>query len=204
MSDLRYEEIRGLISASKRLLGKDKVNESNDIRSNYLLTEQDSSDLRQRINPLKSIKKSFKKEKNDEDSEDKKGDKQQSYRISGGILTIHGTDRSQLELTTDEKIAFQETMDEFIEDVSSLVNFDALHIYQNDVEWGGKIIDFDLDFYFTIGENNGIYINGDMIKIDEQFLGMINDLQSFYEKFKAKWSKVTAARKRTSPKSMGV
>lgn len=204
MSDSRYEEIRGLLSASKRLLGKDRVSESNEIRSNYLLTEQDSSDLRQRINPLKSIKKSFKKEKGDEDSEDKKGDKQQSYRISGGILTIHGTDRSQLELTTDEKIAFQETMDEFIEDVSSLVNFDALHIYQNDVEWGGKIIDFDLDFYFTIGENNGIYINGDMIKIDEEFLGMINDLQSYYEKFKAKWSKVTAARKRTSPKNMGV
>lgn len=204
MSDSRYEEIRGLLSASKRLLGKDRVSESNEIRSNYLLTEQDSSDLRQRINPLKSIKKSFKKEKGDEDTEDKKGDKQQSYRISGGILTIHGTDRSQLELTTDEKIAFQETMDEFIEDVSSLVNFDALHIYQNDVEWGGKIIDFDLDFYFTIGENNGIYINGDMIKIDEEFLGMINDLQSYYEKFKAKWSKVTAARKRTSPKNMGV
>ena len=204
MSDSRYEEIRGLLSASKRLLGKDRVSESNEIRSNYLLTEQDSSDLRQRINPLKSIKKSFKKEKGDDDTEDKKGDKQQSYRISGGILTIHGTDRSQLELTTDEKIAFQETMDEFIEDVSSLVNFDALHIYQNDVEWGGKIIDFDLDFYFTIGENNGIYINGDMIKIDEEFLGMINDLQSYYEKFKAKWSKVTAARKRTSPKNMGV
>jgi hypothetical protein len=204
MSDSRYEEIRGLLSASKRLLGKDRVSESNEILSNYLLTEQDSSDLRQRINPLKSIKKSFKKEKGDEDTEDKKGDKQQSYRISGGILTMHGTDRSQLELTTDEKIAFQETMDEFIEDVSSLVNFDALHIYQNDVEWGGKIIDFDLDFYFTIGENNGIYINGDMIKIDEEFLGMINDLQSYYEKFKAKWSKVTAARKRTSPKNMGV
>lgn len=204
MSDLRYDEIRGLISASKRLLGKDKINESNEIRSNYLLTEQDSSDLRQRINPLKSIKKSFKKEKAEDETDSKRGDKQQSYRISGGILTIHGTDRSQLELTTDEKIAFQETMDEFIEDVSSLVNFDALHIYQNDVEWGGKIIDFDLDFYFTIGENNGIYINGDMIKIDEEFLKMINDLQSYYEKFKAKWSKVTAARKRTSPKSMGV
>jgi hypothetical protein len=124
-------------------------------------------------------------------------DKQQKYRISGGILALHGKDRSDLDITSDEKIAFQETMDEFVEEVSDLADFNTLNVYPNNVDWSGKIIDQDVDFTFTIGENSGIYINGEMVKVDEEFLDMINKLQQFYQKFKSKWGKVLANRKKT-------
>lgn len=124
-------------------------------------------------------------------------DKVQKYRISGGILALHGKDRSDLDITSDEKVAFQETMDEFVNEVSDLVDFNKLNLYPNNVEWSGKIIDFDIDFLFSIGEESGIYINGDMIKTDDDFLTMITKLKSFYEKFKSKWSKVLASRKKT-------
>lgn len=124
-------------------------------------------------------------------------DKQQKYRISGGILSLHGKDRSDLDITTDEKVAFQETMDEFVDEVSDLVDFNTLNVYPNNVDWSGKIIDQDIDFTFTIGENSGIYINGEMVKVDEEFLEMINKLQQFYQKFKSKWGKVLANRKKT-------
>jgi hypothetical protein len=124
-------------------------------------------------------------------------DKQQKYRISGGILALHGKDRSNLDITTDDKLAFQETMDEFVEEVSDLVDFNTLNVYENNVDWSGKIIDEDIDFTFTIGENSGIYINGEMIKVDEDFLNMINKLQQFYQKFKSKWGRVLASRKKT-------
>jgi hypothetical protein len=88
-------------------------------------------------------------------------------------------------------------MDEFIEEVSDLVDFNQLNVYQNNVEWSGRIIDQDMDFIFTIGENNGIYINGDAVKVDPDFLDMINKLQRYYEKFKSKWSKIIASRKKT-------
>jgi hypothetical protein len=103
-----------------------------------------------------------------------------------------------LDITTDEKIAFQETMDEFVEEVSDLVDFNTLNVYKNSVEWSGKLIDEDIDFILTIGENSGIYINGEMIKVDEEFLTLINKLQQFYQKFKSKWGKVLANRKKTS------
>ena len=161
------------------------------IKKSYgILTEQD--DITSKINPIKDTAEDIEQTKS-------KGDKQQAYRISGGVLTLHGKDKTDLELTTDEKVAFQETMDEFIEQVSDLVDFQSLNVYQTDVEWGGKIIDFDIEFYFTIGENNGIYINGDMIKVDENFLNMLNKLQTYYEKFKSKWAKVVASRKKTTP-----
>ena len=108
-----------------------------------------------RVNPMEDIEKNI--ENTDEPKS--KDDKQQSYRISGGVITLNGKDSTDLELTTDEKIAFQETMDEFVDGVSDLVDFEPLNLYKTDVEWGGKIIDFDIEFYFTIGENNGIYIN---------------------------------------------
>jgi hypothetical protein len=42
-------------------------------------------------------------------------------------------------------------------------------------------------------------VNGTAIKVDQDFLTMINKLQQFYEKFKSKWSKVLAVRKKTKP-----
>ena len=124
-------------------------------------------------------------------------DKTQKYRISGGILSLHGKDRSELDITSDEKTAFQETMDEFVEEVSDLVDFDTLNVYPNNVDWSGKIIDEDIDFTFTIGENSGIYIDGSMVKVDEDFMEVLNKLQQFYQKFKSKWGKVLANRKKT-------
>lgn len=138
----------------------------------------------------------------DQGEEPSQQDKVQKYRISGGILALHGKDKSDLDITTDDKVAFQETMDEFVEEVSDLVDFNVLNVYPNNVEWSGKVIDEDLEFIFTIGEDSGIYINGQMVKVDQDFLDMINKLQQFYQKFKSKWGKVLASRKKTKESPM--
>ena len=131
----RYDEIKSLLKKSRVLL------------------EQDTQ-----INVAKDLEKRIKQDQDFETAEDNieqgkepsEKDKVQKYRISGGILALHGKDRSDLDITTDEKVAFQETMDEFVEEVSDLVDFNVLNVYPNNVEWSGKIIDFDLDFFFSI------------------------------------------------------
>lgn len=122
-------------------------------------------------------------------------DKEKSYRISGGELTLHGKSQKDLELSTDEKTEFQETMDEFVDEVSDLSDFGRLNMYPNNVEWSGKVIDFDIEFYYTIGEKNGVYINGNMIKLDQDLIELINKLTSYYEKFKSKWARILSQRK---------
>ena len=195
--DNKHDEIKNLLKASRTMLSNNKINESIDeIRNIYgIITEQGinltSGDVTDKINPTKSTE-----EKIEDDTEPSK-DKTQGYRISGGILVLHGKDKRDLELTTDDKISFQETMDEFVNEVAELVDFNKLNVYPNNVEWSGKIIDFDLEFFFSIGEESGIYINGDMIRTDDKFLEMINKLKKYYEKFKSKWSKVLAQRKKT-------
>ena len=125
-------------------------------------------------------------------------DKSETYRVSGGLVTLHGKDKQDLELNTDEKISFQETMDDFVDQVSDLSDFGTLHIYPNNVEWSGKVIDFDLEFFYSIGENNGVYVNGDMIKLDDNLVELIGKLTSYYEQFKSKWAKVLSSRKKTT------
>jgi hypothetical protein len=159
------------------------INEQEDLTLNNVTTK---------LNVTKNVEDKI------EDNTDTTDDKSQGYRVVGGIIVLHGKDNSDLELTTDEKIAFQETMNEFVEQVSDLVDFNKLNLYPNNVEWSGKIIDFDLDFFFTIGEENGVYVNGEMLKADDEFLEMINKLKVYYEKFKSKWAKVLASRKQTN------
>lgn len=198
-----HDEIKKLLKASRTMFSNDRtLKESINIRKKYnLINEQDSeeenefeqnnSDVLKKINTAKSIEDKL--EKDTESPEDKK----QGYRISGGILVLHGKDQTELELTTDEKIAFQETMDEFVNEVSDLAEFNKLNVYGNNVEWSGKIIDFDVDFIISIGEDNGLYLNGDMIKIDDKFLDLINKLKTYFEKFKSKWAKILSSRKKT-------
>lgn len=164
------------------------------LKKSRLLTESPSLGP---INLAKDIEKST------EDSMTKDVDSQEKnkkYRISGGILSIYGDNNTETSLTTDDKLAFQETMDEFIAEVSDLVDFGQLNLYKNSVEWSGKIVDFDVEFFMTIGEQNGVYINGNQLKLDEKFMDTMSKLTAYYEKFKSKWAKVIASRKKTKIK----
>ncbi len=199
-----HDEIKKLLNASRQMLNPSAIQEGEEIRKKYgILTEQGqglnltSGDVTKKINVGKAIEDDI--EDNEEEIEPSGKDLKQGYRISGGILVLHGKDQTELELTTDEKIAFQETMDEFVSEVSDLVDFNKLNIYPNNVEWSGKVIDFDVEFFFSIGEESGIYINGDMIKTDESFLDFMTKLKTYYEKFKSKWAKILAQRKKTKP-----
>lgn len=208
-----YEEIRNLLKASRTMLGGEKmVKESFEIKKRYgLILEQpetedgkidEPNNITKRDNPMDSIKRDIEYETADEgepgdDKEEKKSEKKKGYRISGGILYIHGSNEKDLQLTTDDKTAFQESMDEFVNEVAEIVDFNKLNLYPNNVEWSGKITEYDLEFFFSIGENNGVYINGTMMQVDEEFLKMMNKLKQYYEKFKTKWSKVIAVRKKT-------
>ena len=201
-----HDEIKKLLEASRKLLNNETINE--DIRRQYgLLTEQGvdltGDNVTKKINVAKSVDDTIDYETADtdgdgyNDEEESKDDKTQGYRISGGILVLHGKEQTELDLTTDEKIAFQETMDEFVAEVSDMVDFNKLNVYTNNVEWSGKLIEQDIEFFFSIGEENGIYIEGEMIKADDEFLGLITKLNTYYQKFKSKWAKILASRKKT-------
>lgn len=184
----QYDELKSFLKLSRDMLNKDNLKEQRDtLKSAGLIKEQEDMPDNIEMDSEEEI---------DIDMTPTK-DKQKTYRVSGGLITLHGKDKQQLELSTEEKTAFQETMDDFVNDVSDLSDFGKLNMYPNNVDWSGKVIDFDLEFYFSIGENNGVYINGDMIKLDDNLVELVNKLTSYYEKFKSKWARLLSQRKKT-------
>ena len=188
----RYDEIKSLLKASRNVL-KTTLNESeiNKIKSTHgLLTEQED------------VEKEYETFDGGEEGDNKeetvnKADKKRAYRISGGVFVIHSKESKNLQLTTEDKRAFQDTMDEFTSEVSELVDFDKLNLYENNVEWSGKINELDVEFFLSIGEKNGIYVNGTMTKVDDEYMEFLTSLKKYYDKFKTRWSQVISSRKKT-------
>ncbi len=132
------------------------------------------------------------------DTLDRDIEKVEEYEVSSGKIVVHGYTTTDVTLTDEEKNTYQETMDDFVEQVSDLVDYNALNIYENNVEWSGMLVKFDTEFYYTVGERNGVYLSGTMMKVDEEALEMLNNLKDYYQVFSAKWAKVLADRKSTN------
>ena len=189
----KYDEIQSLLNASRRALGGNlQESQNRDILKKYgLLTEQPVE---------KELNQEFEEEKKDgtekKDSEDigKPKDKQKMFKIQGNVLVLHGNEKSDIQLTTDEKNAFIESVDEFRTNVAELVEFDKMNVFPENVEWKGKILELNINFFYTINEQQGIYLNGNMVKLDQEYLEMVGKLQSNYEKFKSKWGKILSTR----------
>lgn len=199
----KHDEIKNLLKASRNMLSYNNKTLREDIKTikkKYGIFEEEKmkdidtgSEITKRINVPSSVETDI-----EFDAEPKnQKDKQQAYRISGGVLTMHGKDQKDLQITSLEKQSFQETMDEFVAEVSDMVDFNSLNVYEDSVEWSGKLIEFDMDFMYRIGETNGVYVDSDMVKVDQEFDMMIDKLRKFYEKFKSKWAKIIASRKKT-------
>tara|TARA_Y100001972_G_scaffold123011_1_gene169560 strand:+ start:258 stop:884 length:627 start_codon:yes stop_codon:yes gene_type:complete len=120
------------------------------------------------------------------------------YTVSGGKIIVHGASEQDLVLTDEEKSSFQETMEQFAEEVSDMAQFHPLNIYKNNVEWSGDLLRFDVRFYYSIAEVEGTYIgNANMIKVDNKFMEVLEKVKSFYNTFESKWAKVLADRRTT-------
>jgi len=195
----RQDEIRDLLKASRKLLSNQSINEElTRIKSTYGMITEDLDDMDRVSTDYETAEVSDEEMDNKDEENKTKSDKTRGYKISGGVMMIHSKDKSQLQLTSDDKKAFQDSMNEFRTDVSELVEFNKLNMYDSNVEWSGKINEMDLDFFFSIGESTGVYINSEMSKVDEDFIETLKKIKAFYEKFKSKWSKVLADRKKLS------
>jgi hypothetical protein len=194
-----HDEIKKLLKASRTMLSpKNSINESKDIRKKYnIISEQEiefsDDSVTSKINVGDAIEDTIDKD----EIKRRKDEKTQGYRVSGGVLFLHGETEKELILTSDEKKAFQETMEEFVNEVSNYTDFGPLNIYKNNVTWEGLINDFGINFRYSTAEKEGVYIEGDMIKVDKSFLEFAQKLNAYYEKFKSKWVSIIGTRKET-------
>lgn len=187
-----WEEIRSLVEASRKAFNKNLMLENIEIKKTYgLIVEQPTE------NEEKDLTNDDLEKPRMFGQEESKDEEKRTFKIKGGLMAIHGKTKTDLQLTLDEKVSFQESMDEFRTEVAELVDFNTLNVFQKNVEWSGLINDRDLEFFFSVAETDGVYIKGNMLKVDDDLMELIEKIKKYYDKFRAKWSKIIASRKET-------
>jgi len=222
-----YDEIKNLLKSSRKLLSKDfTINEVSEIKKKHgLILEQTimTSPI-DKINVGQTIEKEIEKdeyETAETEKETPKREKKKSFRIAGGVLNLYGKDENDIILTTAEKDAFLETMNEFVDEVSDAVDYEPLNLYPKNVIWSGILNKFNVKFIYNLMD--GVYLTTDLnedeteesdssqqtfemnlqnpiIKLDEEFTEVTEKLMGYFKKFENKWNMVISNRKQTPSK----
>lgn len=115
--------------------------------------------------------------------------------INGVDVEIHSEDQMDLELNEDETGQISQLIDDFRKEVSEISDFGTLHIYPNGSKLDGKIDGVDMSFIFSSGDDNGVYINSNLLKINDETLSIINKLKTFEERFSSTLNEILSLRK---------
>lgn len=98
-------------------------------------------------------------------------------------VKIHSTDQEDLSLSDEEKASLNQLVQNFKSQVSELVDFEeGFNIYVDSVRLDGSI-EQDLSFVLIAGNERGLYLNANMLKIEVETAEIINKLEKFQHTF---------------------
>jgi hypothetical protein len=100
-------------------------------------------------------------------------------------VKLLSTDQADMKLMDDQKNAISGLIDNFRQQVSQIVEFEpGMTINQNQIRLDGKLTDEDVSFVLIAGEESGLYVNADMLKIEAETLAVLEKLMKFEETYK--------------------
>lgn len=100
-------------------------------------------------------------------------------------VNISSSDKSDLQLTDEEKTSISQMIDNFTTQVSQIVEFEpGITISEKQIRLDGKLTDEDIDFVLIAGDERGLYVNADMVKLSQEVLDALDKLMKFEEGFK--------------------
>ena len=100
-------------------------------------------------------------------------------------VKLLSTDERDMELKDDQKEIVSKLIDSFTQQVSQIVDFEpGFTINQNQIRLDGKLTDEGVNFVFIAGEDAGVYINADMLKLEQNIANTLTKLAKFEETYK--------------------
>ena len=112
-------------------------------------------------------------------------------------VVIHSEDPEDMELSDEEKGKISQLIDDFRAEVVETAEFDKLNVYETNAKLDGKLGDINLQFTLSTGDDTGLYINGQMLKIDENSLLVLEKLLSYELKFSSTINDLLVRRRTT-------
>jgi len=105
--------------------------------------------------------------------------------INGVDVKLLSSDERDMELQEDQKELISKLIDSFKQQVSQMVDFEpGMTINQNQIRLDGKLSDEGINFVFIAGDDSGIYINADMLKLEQNIANTLTKLAKFEETYK--------------------
>jgi hypothetical protein len=111
-------------------------------------------------------------------------------------VKILSSDEMDMKMSEEDKNSISGLIDNIKSQVSNLIDFEpGLTITREQIRLDGSITDQDINFVFIAGEENGIYINADMLKLETDVIDMITKLEKFNETFSTTMNEMITKRK---------
>ena len=156
-----YDQIKGMLNTMRTL----KESRSN-IRTNLLL-EQESRNIDNDVD-IKSTEEKF-----------------DNIEIVNKVeIKIMSGDKNEVKLQEDEKKSMSDMIDALRTQVYQLVDLNpGFTIDVNQIRLDGSIEDLDLNFVYIVGDDNGLYINSEMLQVEDETIKMLEKLFDFVETF---------------------
>jgi len=159
-----YDEIKGMLK-TLRNLNESKV-------TSKVLREDDMS-TQDKLSDNYSTKTPYSGEKDDVNV------------INNVEVNISSTDSDDIKLTEEQKTAISTIIDSFRDQVSKLVEFDpGMTITEKQIRLDGSISDVDINFVLIAGEQGGIYVNAEMLKVEQEVMTELDKLMKFEKSFR--------------------
>ena len=79
----------------------------------------------------------------------------------------------------------------FVESVSKRVDFNELKVYvtgNGNVEWSGIILQYGLEWKYTLESSTGVYMNSNLLQLTDDALSVISKVSAYYDIWAASWS----------------
>jgi len=101
-------------------------------------------------------------------------------------VKLLSSDQNDLKLTDQQKTAISELIDGFKQQVSQIVEFEpGITLTREQIRLDGYLPDEDINFVFISGKESGVYINADMLKLEQDVATSLEKLAKFEITFKS-------------------
>ena len=95
-------------------------------------------------------------------------------------VKLLSSDKNDMKLTSQQKQAVSSLIDTFRTQVSQIATFDPGFTLSTDqIRLDGTLDDEDISFVFIAGKEDGVYINADMMKLEQNIASVLEKLAKF-------------------------
>ena len=111
-------------------------------------------------------------------------------------IKLNSADEADLTLQETEKTAISQLIDNFKQQVSQIADFEpGITMNRDQIRFDGTLTDQDISFVFIAGKDAGVYINADMLKLEQEIATELEKLAKFQETFETAMNPLIQERK---------